>query len=204
MIRTNNLRFQYPKSEPIDFPDIQVEAGKTLLIYGESGCGKTTFLHLLAGLRKPTSGHVFIDNEDISSYSAAKLDQFRGENIGIVFQQSYVIESMTVKDNLNLSPFQSKSKDVKEIARQLNIENILDKYPKKLSVGQKQRVSMARAVMNSPKLILADEPTSNLDNKNCKNVIELLKREAESNNAALIVVSHDDRLMSQIDNCIEL
>lgn len=204
MILTKNLSYHYPDTIEIEFPNIELGAGKPLLICGESGCGKSTLLHLLAGLRRPTKGSIMIDDQNVSEFSQAKMDRFRGQNIGIVYQQSYFIESLDLLDNLTVSPFSLQRDKVSTIAERLNIENLLDRYPNQISVGQQQRVSIARAVMNNPKLILADEPTSALDNENCRQVIELLLDEATTNEAALIIVTHDDRLRSEIDNCIEL
>ena len=204
MISTKDLSFQYPGSSPISFPDFKVEAGNALLICGESGCGKTTLLHLLAGLRRPTKGQVFIGDEDVSKLSPSNMDIFRGQHIGIVYQQSYFIESLSILDNLLVSPFTSNKEKATTIADRLNIKQFLSRYPNQLSVGQKQRATIARAVMNEPKLILADEPTSALDNKNCSSVIELLLEEAATNNAALIIVTHDDRLRSEVKDTIEL
>ncbi|MEM6722873.1 MAG: ATP-binding cassette domain-containing protein [Bacteroidota bacterium] len=204
MLETKDIRFQYPESEPLFFPDLSVDAGQPLLIFGESGSGKTTLLHLLAGLRQPASGAVFIEKDNISNFSAAQLDQFRGQHIGIVYQQSYFIESLSVWDNLMLSPYAASASKAEAIAERLNIKAVLSRFPHQLSVGQQQRASIARAVMNKPKLLLADEPTSALDNHNCSQVIDLLLEEAYTNNAALIIVTHDDRLKTEISQSIEL
>lgn len=204
MLKTIDLTYRYPQSESLVFPDLAVRGGEALLICGESGCGKTTLLHLLAGLRKPTSGQILIDETDISGFSFAQMDQFRGKHIGIVYQESYFIESMSVIDNLIISPYAAGKSQATEIAKRLNIDAFLHRRPNQLSTGQQQRASIARAVMNQPKIILADEPTSNLDNKNCAEVINLLMEASRNNNAALIVVTHDDRLRSDISNCIDL
>ena len=201
MIQTKNLTYQYPASSAISFPDITVEAGRALLICGESGCGKTTLLHLLAGLRRPTTGQVLMDGETISAFPPAKIDQFRGQHIGIVYQQTYFIESLSILDNLLLSPYAESKSKAKTIAERCNIGDLLFRYPHQLSVGQQQRASIARAVMNKPKLLLADEPTSALDNKNCRLVIDLLLEEASTQEAALIIVTHDDRLRAEIEDC---
>lgn len=204
MIQTEDLTYQYPASKPIVFPNLHIETGRALLICGESGCGKTTLLHLLAGLRQATTGKVEIDSNNISNLSPSQLDQFRGKHIGIVFQQSYFIQSLSVLDNLLISPYIKNNNKATSIAERLQINELLKRYPYQLSVGQQQRANIARAVMNEPKLLLADEPTSALDNKNCKKVIDLLLEEAAINNTALVIVTHDERLRSEISNCIEL
>ncbi|MCG8575723.1 MAG: ATP-binding cassette domain-containing protein [Flavobacteriales bacterium] len=204
MIQTTELTYQYPKSNKLNFPDFYVKEGDSLLVCGESGCGKTTLLHLLAGLRKPTGGEVMVEDEDISKFSATKMDHFRGRHIGIVYQQSYFIQSLSVLDNLLISPYANDKEKAKIVADRLEIGDLLSRYPNQLSVGQQQRLSIARSVMNEPKFLLADEPTSALDNKNCSKVINLLIEEATNHQAALIIVTHDDRLKKEVSDCIEL
>lgn len=204
MIHSKNLTYQYPEENLLKFPDISVPEKDALLISGESGCGKTTLLHLLAGLRQPKSGTICIHKEITSELNSYKMDQFRGKHIGIVFQQPYFISSLTVLENLTLSPFVKDKQKVIELAEQMQIKGSIFKKPHQLSLGQQQRATIARAVINSPKLILADEPTSSLDNKNCSKVIQLLLEETMRNNASLIVVSHDDRIKKEIKNFIEL
>jgi len=204
MLSTNGLTYQYPNSTLIQFPDLEVEEGHALIVYGESGCGKTTLLHLLGGLLQPRSGQINIDQTTLSEMSNSRRDEFRGQNIGIVYQQFYFIESLSIRDNLRISPFSKNHDRTHKIIERLGLEESASKYPHQLSVGQKQRACIARAVTNSPKLILADEPTSNLDNKNCSKVIDLLMEEAYWNDAALVIVTHDDRLRSEINDCIDL
>lgn len=204
MIKIKKLSYKYPDGPLIQFPDFEVKEGESLLVLGESGSGKTTLLHLLAGLLRPSSGEIWVNNTPLSQIDNAQMDQFRGEHIGLVYQKNYFIESLSVLDNLIISPYCTKKSRVKTIAKRLGILDTLNRYPKQLSVGQQQRASIGRAVMNLPQLLLADEPTGALDYNNCLNVITLLLDEALANNAALVIVTHDDRLKGEVDNSIEL
>jgi len=204
MIKIKKLSYKYPNGPLIQFPDFEVKAGESLLVLGESGSGKTTLLHLLAGLLRPSSGEIWVNNTPLSQIDNAQMDQFRGEHIGLVYQKNYFIESLSVLDNLIISPYCTKKSRVKTIAKRLGILDTLNRYPKQLSVGQQQRASIGRAVMNLPQLLLADEPTGALDYNNCLNVITLLLDEALANNAALVIVTHDDRLKGEVDNSIKL
>lgn len=193
MLRTNDLSYRYPNSPPLQFPDLQVEEDRNLLILGESGCGKTTLLHLLAGLLRPKTGALRLNGTDYGQLRGARLDRFRGRHIGIVYQRAYFIESLRVAENLQISPF-AQSDAVRSFAEELGIGHLLNKYPHELSVGERQRASIVRALAHRPSLLLADEPTSALDQTNCQRVSELLRRSAEATGATLIVVTHDDRL----------
>ncbi len=204
MIKIKDLSYKYPDGPLIKFPDFEVKAGASLLVLGESGCGKTTLLHLLAGILQPSTGEIWVNNTPLSKIGNAKMDQFRGEHIGLVYQKNYFIESLSVLDNLIISPYITKKNRIKTIAKRLGILKVLNRYPKQLSIGQQQRACIARAVMNLPKLLLADEPTSALDFNNCLNVITLLLDEALANKSALVIVTHDERLKGEVDNSIEL
>lgn len=205
MLQATNLTFAYSDSLELQFPDFDVEDGNALLLSGESGCGKTTLLHLLAGLRKPKSGQIVIDGQQISGLSQVQMDQFRGLHIGLIHQQSHFIQSLSVLDNIMLAPHARDKAKAKEVAHRLQItDDLLHRRPNQLSSGQQQRVTIARAVINTPKLILADEPTSALDNKNCSKVIDLLLQEASNHNATLLIATHDDRLKQEISHRIEL
>lgn len=208
MISTKNLRFSYSKDQEFIFPDLYCEAGSTLLITGDSGKGKTTYLHLLAGLLQPKSGEIIIDKTDLVSLSEKKTDRYRGKNIGVVFQKSYFIAALTVLENLQMASWlatgKKHSKRAKKLLEQLGIENQASKLPAQLSIGQQQRVSIARALMNEPKVLLADEPTSSLDDKNAANVIELLTFLSKEYKAALLIVTHDNRIKEKFINKITL
>jgi putative ABC transport system ATP-binding protein len=208
MLVTKNLKFSYNSSTEFSFPDMQCNASEALLITGNSGKGKTTLLHLLAGLLKPKSGEITIDNIDISKLSESNLDQFRGKNIGLILQQSYFISSLSVQENLELASWLAlgnKQKDkAKQLLIQLDIEKQSHKLPSQLSIGQQQRVSIARALMTNPKLILADEPTSSLDDENANKVASLLENLAKEYTTALVIVTHDQRLKEKFKNQLNL
>ena len=207
MIKTESLKFSYDGRKYFDFPDINLDTGENLLIIGNSGIGKTTLLHLLAGILKPESGSINISGTDISKFSDTELDKFRGDNIGIVFQKPHFISSLTINENLKLAQYLSRSKtsgDAKKILESLNIKDKYQQKPNQLSEGEKQRASIALALINSPSLILADEPTSSLDDFNCDNVIKLLKTQAKDHKAQLIVITHDARLKKHFKNNLNL
>ena len=207
MIKTESLKFSYDGRKYFDFPDINLDTGENLLIIGNSGIGKTTLLHLLAGILKPESGSINISGTDISKFSDTELDKFRGDNIGIVFQKPHFISSLTINENLKLAQYLSPSKisgDAKKILENLNIKDKYQQKPNQLSEGEKQRASIALALINSPSLILADEPTSSLDDFNCNNVIKLLKKQANDHKAQLIVITHDARLKKHFKNNLNL
>jgi putative ABC transport system ATP-binding protein len=208
MISTKNLRFSYSKDQEFIFPDLYCEAGSTLLITGDSGKGKTTYLHILAGLLQPKSGEIIIDNTDLVSLSEKTTDKFRGKNIGVVFQKSYFIAALTVMENLQMASWLATGKKhtklAKRLLEQLGIENQAEKLPSQLSIGQQQRVSIARALMNEPKVLLADEPTSSLDDKNAEKVIDLLTSLSKEYKAALLIVTHDSRIKEKFINKITL
>ena len=207
MIKTESLKFSYDGKKYFEFPDINLDSGENLLIIGNSGIGKTTLLHLLAGILKPESGLINVSGIDISKFSDTELDKFRGDNIGIVFQKPHFISSLTINENLKLAKYLSPSKtsgDAKKILESLDIKDKYQQKPNQLSEGEKQRASIALALINSPSLILADEPTSSLDDFNCDNVIKLLKTQAKDHKAQLIVITHDARLKKHFKNNLNL
>jgi putative ABC transport system ATP-binding protein len=207
MIKTKDLKFNYDNQVFFKFQDINLKSSENLLIIGSSGIGKTTLLHLLAGLLESSSGSIKLFEKELSELSSHQLDRFRKNNIGIVFQRPHFVNSLTVKENLQLAQYIANKKDNNRIENILKNLNILDKSDKKtnqLSQGEKQRASIALAIVNSPKLILADEPTSSLDDINCDNVIKLLKKQATDFGAQLIVITHDSRLKKHFKNSIEL
>tara|TARA_B100000768_G_scaffold134621_1_gene125415 strand:- start:2350 stop:2973 length:624 start_codon:yes stop_codon:yes gene_type:complete len=207
MIITKEVEFNYDNQIFFKFQNIDLKSNENLLIIGNSGVGKTTLMHLLAGLLKSNSGSIKLFDQELSQLSSHQLDRFRKNNIGIVFQRSHFVNSLTVKENLQLAQYIANKKDNNRIESILKKLNIFDKSNKKtnqLSQGEKQRASIALAIVNSPKLILADEPTSSLDDTNCSKVIKLLKKQATDFGAQLIVITHDSRLKKHFKKSIEL
>lgn len=209
MLQTHHLTFQYPKSKTVfSFPNISLQEKEHLLILGKSGIGKTTLLHLLSGLLSPLDGTVQIDNTDLSKLSNNQLDQFRGQHIGMVFQKKHAVQSLSVYDNLKARLYFAKQtineKSINTLLETLDLIQHKNKKTNELSEGQLQRLGIASAVIHQPKLILADEPTSSLDDENCHNVMQLLLQQAEQNKANLIVITHDQRIKSFFSNSIAL
>ncbi len=208
MLETKNLSHQYNKSQKFNFPDISCQPSETLLVLGSSGVGKTTLLHILAGILKPTEGKVIIDNTTLYSQGSNALDTFRGQNIGLVFQKPHFVQAVSARENLVLAQSMAEQKvdkqRIDQLLSSLNISTRASAKTHTMSQGEQQRLSIARALVNNPKLILADEPTSALDDKNCNEVVELLLKQAETVNAALVIVTHDSRLKNIFSNHIEL
>ena len=208
MLKTENLKFGYRSNEAIAFPDIVCQRGEQWLLLGQSGSGKTTLLHLLAGLRTPRAGKIWVDGVDMGSLGASELDSFRGKNIGVIFQQSYFLRALTVEENLlvaqSLSGAATDRSAVRTILERLNIGHKLRSKTSDLSVGEQQRVAIARALINRPAVILADEPTSALDDENTSQVIKLIREQASSVNATLMIVTHDTRLKDEFERQVVL
>jgi len=208
MIQSKNVSFTYNASTSFEFPDINCEVAEALLITGISGKGKTTLLHLLGGLLRPNSGSISIQETNIANLSEKELDQFRGKNIGLVLQQSHFIASLNVLENVVLASWLATGKKAtekaKSLLKELDLEDQMYKLPSNLSVGQQQRVSIARALINEPKLLLADEPTSSLDDENAAKVADMLAHLSKEYKASLIIVTHDYRLKSKFSNQLNL
>lgn len=209
MIQTKNLSYKYNKNEYIfNFPDINLSNGEHLLVIGKSGVGKTTLLQLIAGFLVPLNGSIRIKDTEINSLGNSKLDSFRGESIGMVFQKKHALSNVSVIDNLKTRLFfankGSEALKVDVLLKQLGLFEVKNNKVNELSEGQLQRLSVALAVIHQPQVILADEPTASLDDENCQIVIELLIAQAEEKNANLIVITHDQRIKSYFKNTMQL
>ena len=208
MLSCSNISHKYNNENVIAFNDVSFKEGSQVLIVGNSGCGKTTILHVLAGLLKPSQGEIFINDKSLYEKKPSEIDSFRGKNIGIVFQVPHFVNSFSVEDNLfltqELAGLKRNKTRVVEVLEKVKLAHKLKSKIFELSEGQKQRITIARAIINSPKIILADEPTSSLDDTSCEDVIELLKESAEAEKAILIIVTHDQRLKDSFKEIIKM
>jgi ABC-type lipoprotein export system ATPase subunit len=208
MISVSGLSFRYNNATAIQFPDISVKQGEHALLLGESGSGKTTLLHLMGGLLRGYSGSIRLDNTELSSLSESKLDVFRGQHVGFVFQRNHLITALSVEKNLMLSPYLAglaiDTKRIDEVLDGLGLSEKRKSRVNELSHGQAQRVAIARAILNRPSILFADEPTSALDDKNCGRVIDLLLNVATQNKSTLIVATHDQRVKDKISKQVHL
>ena len=204
LISLKNIQYQYPQGESLSFKDLGIDKGAHTLLLGNSGTGKTTFLHILTGLLKPSHGEVVILGKSIYQLNPKDLDHFRGMEIGIVFKNAQLIESLTVFENVQIAQgFAGNKTDYEEIENILNrlgLREQQNKYPRQLSRGQVQRVAIARALINKPALLVADEPTASLDDHHTEIVMDLLFDQAQQSNATLIVATHDQRIKHRFEH----
>lgn len=212
ILKVENLSKTYGenenKVEALKNVSFSVNRGEFAAIIGASGSGKSTLLHMIGGLDRPTSGKVYINGEDIYKLNEEKISIFRRRNIGFVFQFFNLIPVLNVEENISLPALLDKEKIDKgylnEVIMMLGLKDRKDHIPSELSGGQQQRVSIGRALINKPSLILADEPTGNLDSKNSREVIELLKLSSKKYNQTLIIITHDMRIAEQAERVITI
>lgn len=192
----------------LDNVSLTVKRGEFVAIIGPSGSGKSTLLHLLGGVDRPTSGQVFIDNEAIYELDETQLAIFRRRQIGLIYQFYNLIPVLTVEENMNLPILldgqKIDNKRFQSIIQSLGLQERLKHLPNQLSGGQQQRVSIGRALMNTPAIMLADEPTGNLDSRNSAEIIDLLKYFNKALKQTLIIITHDERIALQADRIISI
>ena len=201
MIKVTNLTHYYNKDLALENINLEIKSGEFIAIIGESGSGKSTLLSILSTLLKPTSGEIIYEN--INYKDIKNIDDFRRKSIGFIFQFHYLINYLSVKENINLANEKATKEEIFDLLKLLNIENLINKYPDEISGGQRQRVAIARALINNPKIIFADEPTGNLDSKNSLNVFELFKTFANKG-TTIIVATHDKNLALKADITYEV
>ena len=212
ILKVEHLKKNYGKGntlvKALDDVSFSVEKGEFVAVVGASGSGKSTLLHLLGGVDKPTSGKIIIDEEDIYNLNETNLAIFRRRQVGLIYQFYNLIPILNVKENMTLPILLDGKKPdetyLKELIETLGLSNRVNHLPNELSGGQQQRVSIGRALMNRPALLLADEPTGNLDSKASKDIIELLKLSNKKYKQTIIMITHDHDLALNADRIITI
>jgi ABC-type lipoprotein export system ATPase subunit len=198
MILVRGLAHRYGAVEALRLPDWKVAQGERWLVLGPSGCGKTTLLHVIAGLVRPSEGEVEVSGEHLGRLEGARLDRWRATTVGIVLQALHLVKHLSVRDNLRLAQYLAQVPQddarINDILGALGVGEKAARRPTELSQGEQQRVAIARAVVNRPKLLLADEPTANLDDGAAVKVVDLLSEQAARHGATLVVATHDARV----------
>ena len=212
ILRVENLTKTYEQGsnqvQALDNISFSVDNGEFVAIIGPSGSGKSTLLHIIGGVDKATSGKVYIDGTDIYSLNETNLAIFRRRQVGLIYQFYNLIPVLNVEENITLPMLLDGKKPdmdhLNEVLTILKLENRVNHLPNQLSGGQQQRVSIGRAIINNPAIVLADEPTGNLDSKNSQEIMELLKEANRRNNQTLIVITHDEKIALQADRVITI
>ncbi len=212
ILEVTNLCKTYGKGDTmvkaLDNVSFSVEKGEFVAIIGPSGSGKSTLLHILGGVDVPTKGSVVINQTDISNLDETALAIFRRRQIGLIYQFYNLIPILTVQENLTLPLLldgrKPDEKQISALVKRLGLENRLDHLPNQLSGGQQQRVSIGRALVNNPALMLADEPTGNLDSENSKEIISLLRQFNKDFNQTVIIITHDEKIANSADRVITI
>ncbi len=207
-LELDGLVFDYGDGQSLRFPGLSLEAGAHCLVLGPSGCGKSTLLHLVTGLLRPLAGTIRVAGTDLGVLRGAALDRFRGRHMGVVFQRLHLLPALSVRDNLlaarYLAGLPRDPARVDTLLERLGVAHRAGARPDALSFGQAQRVAIARALVNAPTLVVCDEPTSNLDDRNAAEVLSLLFEHAGQERATLLVATHDARLRPHFEHLVEL
>jgi len=208
MISVRGLAHRYGSNEVLRLANWKVAPGERWLVLGPSGSGKTTLLHLVAGLIRPAEGELEVAGENLRKLDGMRLDRWRGATVGIVLQSLHLLRHLSVRDNLRIAQYLAHApQDDARIAETLGALGVADKAARRaaeLSEGERQRVAVARAVVNRPKLLLADEPTANLDDRAAAQAVELLLEQAERHGATLVVATHDSRVKRNFERRLDL
>lgn len=213
ILQIEDLKFWYTGKEfQLEISNLKINKGSKVAILGKSGSGKTTLAHLISGILKPQSGLIRFMGQNISNLSDRERRAYRIKNIGFIFQEFELIEYLSVLDNLILPYKLNKSLSLNEetinrakaIAGRIEIENKLHKYPNQLSGGERQRLATARALITSPALVIADEPTGNLDTQTANKVLNEIINQSSKSNSTLLMITHDPRLLESFDQVIDL
>ena len=201
MIIAKDIKKKYNDQEVLRGIDLKIDKNEFVVILGASGSGKSTLLNILSGLEKSDSGEVVYDNESISDYSEKQLTKFRKDKIGFVFQQYYLLNNLTVEQNVKVGANLANNKEYVDIIRELGLEDRLSKYPNELSGGEQQRVSIARALAKKPTVLFLDEPTGALDEATGRKILEYLLKLKDKSHFTMIMVTHNENI-SELSNKI--
>jgi len=204
LFKIKNLEYQKRNKKILSNLNFNIDKGKHLLILGSSGSGKTSLLNLMSGLLKPTKGEVFFEDYKYSTLLEEEIDKIRAANFGFIFQKLHLIGHLNVKQNIDLIKNKIDSKKVEKLIFGLGLAQKSKQMVSELSVGEAQRVAIARGLANSPKVIFADEPTSSLDDYNTQKVIELILDQTKQMNSTLIISTHDKRIKKYFTKITEM
>ena len=212
LLEINNLQKRYTSPDGdsqlvVDVPSFALNEHEQVALSGESGSGKTTFLNLIAGILKPDLGRVLLAGQEMSGLPESSRDRLRATTIGYIFQTFNLLQGFSCLENVLLGMSFGPGADrefAKSLLKRVGLEQRLNHYPRQLSTGQQQRVAVARALANRPKLVLADEPTGNLDHKNAREALQLIREACKENGAALLLVSHDREVLAQFEKVEDL
>ena len=204
MITAKNIKKKYNNQEVLRGIDLKIDKNEFVVILGASGSGKSTLLNILSGLEKSDSGEVVYDNESISDYSEKQLTKFRKEKIGFVFQQYYLLNNLTVEQNVKVGANLANNKEYVDIIKDLGLEDKLSKYPNELSGGEQQRVSIARALAKKPTVLFLDEPTGALDEETGRKILEYLLKLKDKSHFTMIMVTHNENIAELANKIIHV
>lgn len=207
-IKLRNVKKAYivgeQKFNALDGVDLSIDKGEFVVILGPSGAGKSTLLNLLGGMDRVTSGDIFIGDDNIAKYNEKELTKYRANDVGFIFQFYNIMPTLTVEENVNLIKDVTKdTKNAKDVLKEVGLSRHSNKFPQELSGGEQQRVSIARAVMKNPKILLCDEPTGALDSNTGKDVLNLLKKQCD-NGTTVIIVTHNSLIAEIADKVIHI
>ena len=204
MIIAKDIKKKYNDQEVLRGIDLKIDKNEFVVILGASGSGKSTLLNILSGLEKSDSGEVVYDNESISDYSERQLTKFRKDKIGFVFQQYYLLNNLTVEQNVKVGANLADNKEYVDIIKDLGLEDKLSKYPNELSGGEQQRVSIARALAKKPTVLFLDEPTGALDEETGRKILEYLLKLKDKSHFTMIMVTHNENIAKLANKIIHV
>ena len=204
MITAKNIKKKYNDQEVLRGIDLKIDKNEFVVILGASGSGKSTLLNILSGLEKSDSGEVVYDNESISDYSEKQLTKFRKDKIGFVFQQYYLLNNLTVEQNVKVGANLANNKEYVDIIKDLGLEDRLSRYPNELSGGEQQRVSIARALAKKPTVLFLDEPTGALDEETGRKILEYLLKLKDKSHFTMIMVTHNENIAELANKIIHV